>query len=197
MFRPCCGKCDCSGEVAGRDAGLCRKRDAGATRRRAAETPLVSKHLPHGRCPGIRREGETDQLPEVFGQARWTKNGKQFPFWVDDPMECWNRGYITPWPPRGSRHARKGGVFCATRSSPLGPPEVLDQVLDGDAALGTKSAPSVVHNQVRELVLLCEDFEFGGEGGTIRRTMLDHAGGCGFAARNSSAAASSVKTWMP
>jgi len=34
------------------------------------------------------------KLPYVYGQARWIKNGTRYPMWVDDPQECWNRGYI-------------------------------------------------------------------------------------------------------
>lgn len=35
-----------------------------------------------------------DKLPYVYGQARWTKNGANYPMWVDDPHECWKRGFI-------------------------------------------------------------------------------------------------------
>lgn len=39
--------------------------------------------------------GETgDKLPFVHGQARWNKNGVRYPVWVDDPEQCWTRGYI-------------------------------------------------------------------------------------------------------
>jgi len=34
------------------------------------------------------------RYPVVYGQARWPKNGKVYPLWVDDPKECWMRGYI-------------------------------------------------------------------------------------------------------
>ena len=34
------------------------------------------------------------QLPYVYGQARWSKNGSRYPMWVDDPRECWSRGCI-------------------------------------------------------------------------------------------------------
>ena len=34
------------------------------------------------------------KLPYVFGQARWSKNGKRYPVWADDPAECWQRGFI-------------------------------------------------------------------------------------------------------
>ena len=34
------------------------------------------------------------KLPYVDGQARWNKNGNRYPVWVDDPKECWNRGFI-------------------------------------------------------------------------------------------------------
>ena len=34
------------------------------------------------------------ELPYVFGQARWSKNGKRYPVWADDPAECWQRGFI-------------------------------------------------------------------------------------------------------
>ncbi len=36
----------------------------------------------------------TNQLPFVFGQARWTKNGKRYPMWVDSARECWQRRMI-------------------------------------------------------------------------------------------------------
>lgn len=38
-------------------------------------------------------DGST-KLPYVYGQARWSKNGSRYPMWVDDPKECWNRGFI-------------------------------------------------------------------------------------------------------
>ena len=34
------------------------------------------------------------KLPYVYGQARWMKNGSRYPLWVDDPKECWGRGFI-------------------------------------------------------------------------------------------------------
>ena len=34
------------------------------------------------------------KLPYVYGQARWSKNGRRFPSWTDDPGECWQRGFI-------------------------------------------------------------------------------------------------------
>lgn len=34
------------------------------------------------------------KLPFVYGQARWSKSGSRFPIWVDDPRECWSRGFI-------------------------------------------------------------------------------------------------------
>jgi len=37
---------------------------------------------------------ESTKLPYVFGQARWSKNGSRYPMWVDDPKECFGRGYI-------------------------------------------------------------------------------------------------------
>lgn len=33
-------------------------------------------------------------LPCVYGQARWIKNGSRYPFWVENPRECWSRGFI-------------------------------------------------------------------------------------------------------
>lgn len=32
--------------------------------------------------------------PEVFGQARWLKNGRRFPVWADIPADVYSRGYI-------------------------------------------------------------------------------------------------------
>jgi len=37
--------------------------------------------------------GDT-KLPYVYGQARWVKNGNRYPMWVDNPKECWSRGFI-------------------------------------------------------------------------------------------------------
>jgi hypothetical protein len=34
------------------------------------------------------------KLPYVYGQARWVKNGMRYPMWVDNPKECWSRGFI-------------------------------------------------------------------------------------------------------
>lgn len=34
------------------------------------------------------------KLPYVYGQARWSKNGNRYPMWVDDPKDCWSRGFI-------------------------------------------------------------------------------------------------------
>ena len=34
------------------------------------------------------------KLPYVYGQARWGKNGSRYPEWVDDPKECWGRGFL-------------------------------------------------------------------------------------------------------
>lgn len=34
------------------------------------------------------------KMPYVYGQARWNKNGKRYPVWVDDPKDTWNRGFI-------------------------------------------------------------------------------------------------------
>jgi Protein of unknown function DUF262 len=34
------------------------------------------------------------KLPYVYGQARWNKNDSRYPAWVDDPRECWSRGFI-------------------------------------------------------------------------------------------------------
>lgn len=36
----------------------------------------------------------TIRQPYVYGQARWTRNGNRYPAWVDDPEDCWARGYI-------------------------------------------------------------------------------------------------------
>lgn len=33
-------------------------------------------------------------LPHVEGHARWDKNGKRYPEWIDIPRECWSRGFI-------------------------------------------------------------------------------------------------------
>lgn len=34
------------------------------------------------------------KTPIVYGEARWKKNGKCYPLWVDDPEECRKRGFI-------------------------------------------------------------------------------------------------------
>lgn len=39
----------------------------------------------------------SEKLPYVYGQARWSKIGSpypRYPIWVDDPRECWSRGFI-------------------------------------------------------------------------------------------------------
>ncbi|HWP02253.1 MAG TPA: DUF262 domain-containing protein [Gemmatimonadaceae bacterium] len=33
-------------------------------------------------------------VPTVYGQRRWSKNGQRFPQWADDPEQLWSRGYI-------------------------------------------------------------------------------------------------------
>lgn len=33
-------------------------------------------------------------LPTVYGQRRWERNGDRYPQWVDDPVDLWKRGYI-------------------------------------------------------------------------------------------------------
>lgn len=35
-----------------------------------------------------------NNLPYVYGQARWDRNGTRYPIWTDDPKECWSRGFI-------------------------------------------------------------------------------------------------------
>jgi len=37
---------------------------------------------------------DSQRLPRVYGQARWMKNGRRYPLWVDDPAECWKRETI-------------------------------------------------------------------------------------------------------
>jgi Uncharacterized conserved protein len=32
--------------------------------------------------------------PVVHGEARWMKNGKRYPLWIDSPQECWSREMI-------------------------------------------------------------------------------------------------------
>jgi hypothetical protein len=34
------------------------------------------------------------KLPYVYGQARWDTNGARYPVWVNNPKECWSRGFI-------------------------------------------------------------------------------------------------------
>ena len=34
------------------------------------------------------------RLPYVYGQARWSRNGRRYPLWTDDPTECWRRELI-------------------------------------------------------------------------------------------------------
>ena len=36
----------------------------------------------------------TSAQPVVLGEARWMKNGKRYPLWIDSPQECWSRGMI-------------------------------------------------------------------------------------------------------
>lgn len=35
-----------------------------------------------------------EKVPEVTAQARYTRNGRRYPLWCDDPLECWERGYF-------------------------------------------------------------------------------------------------------
>jgi hypothetical protein len=37
---------------------------------------------------------EEEKEPYVWCQTRWEKNGKKYPFWVDQPKECWKRKSI-------------------------------------------------------------------------------------------------------
>jgi len=39
-------------------------------------------------------EGGNGKAPYVYGQARWERNEKRYPMWVDDPKECWSRGFL-------------------------------------------------------------------------------------------------------
>ena len=34
------------------------------------------------------------ELPSVYGRSRYMRDDQRFPLWVDDPSECWRRGYI-------------------------------------------------------------------------------------------------------
>ncbi len=34
------------------------------------------------------------QVPRMHSQARWSRNGKRYPVWVDDPTQVWSRGFI-------------------------------------------------------------------------------------------------------
>lgn len=34
------------------------------------------------------------RLPRVHSQARWHRNGKRYPMWVNDPKQVWERGFI-------------------------------------------------------------------------------------------------------
>lgn len=52
----------------------------------ADRTYLVS-HEQDPADPALRQ-------PVVYGQARWLKKGSRYPAWVDDPADCWRRGYI-------------------------------------------------------------------------------------------------------
>lgn len=37
---------------------------------------------------------DTKNIPYVYGQARWMKNGNKYPMWVDSPLECWKKGLV-------------------------------------------------------------------------------------------------------
>lgn len=42
-----------------------------------------------------KQDPNDDELfPSVYGESRWNRNGKVYPIWVDDPQQCWDRGYI-------------------------------------------------------------------------------------------------------
>ena len=38
------------------------------------------------------REGA--RLPYVYGHSRWSRDGRRYPLWTDDPADCWRRGLI-------------------------------------------------------------------------------------------------------
>jgi hypothetical protein len=35
-----------------------------------------------------------DIVPRIHSQARWIRNGKRYPVWVDDPIQLWKRGFV-------------------------------------------------------------------------------------------------------
>lgn len=42
-----------------------------------------------------KQDSDSDELfPSVYGESRWNRNGRVYPLWVDDPQQCWDRGYI-------------------------------------------------------------------------------------------------------
>ncbi|MDF1595721.1 MAG: DUF262 domain-containing protein [Acidimicrobiia bacterium] len=34
------------------------------------------------------------RVPRMHSQARWSRNGKRYPVWADDPVQVWGRGFI-------------------------------------------------------------------------------------------------------
>jgi len=37
---------------------------------------------------------EDEDQPRVIYKTRWFKGGKRYPLWIDDPAQCWKRGFI-------------------------------------------------------------------------------------------------------
>jgi hypothetical protein len=42
----------------------------------------------------VDEEHDGGEIPFVFGQARWSRDGRPFPLWADDPKEVAGRGYF-------------------------------------------------------------------------------------------------------
>ena len=42
----------------------------------------------------VRFNASRDSSDQVYGRARWRRNGKLYPLWADDPLQLWHRGLV-------------------------------------------------------------------------------------------------------
>ena len=42
----------------------------------------------------VRFKAGRDSSDQVYGRARWMRNGKRYPLWADDPLQLWHRGLV-------------------------------------------------------------------------------------------------------
>ncbi len=48
----------------------------------------------HWNRPDVPDGNDYQDNPVVVGWARWTRDNTKYPVWVDNPNDCWRRGYI-------------------------------------------------------------------------------------------------------